>query len=301
MLTEDDNLIRAQDTPERMQLTTSSLSGSSSISTHQPLTSEDINNGGAMWVTQRLSPTKTREFFSPQGTLSQYRTPLVMAVTFALRCMFVDEYEVPYIWTHKRDHISHFDPENPRSGLELLTLSELWRIYSLGQKYRSLVERRTALSASYARLQVEDEYYQNDIVPMIGSVEVVADTTEWLLMKYKDKKQNNVSFHFHDDEEVDRKHKTPSRVSAYELANKSIVSKLADVSFRSSIVPINYLFCGSRALGLNLTKLSGISSITKVCITSMTRTLIHQSMQSNSPTPIRSEHKHLRKCCVVPG
>ncbi|THU88395.1 transcription elongation factor SPT6 [Dendrothele bispora CBS 962.96] len=229
MLTEDDNLIRAQDTPERMQLTTSSLSGSSSISTHHSLTSEDINNGGAMWVTQRLSPTKTRDYFMPDGKYQQYCAPLVMAVTFALRCMLVDEYEVPYIWTHKRDHISHFDPENPRSRHELLTLSELWRIYSLGQKYRSLVERRTALSASYEKLQVQDDYYQTDIVPMIDGVEVVADTTEWLLMKYKDKKQSNMSFQFHDDEaEVDRKHKTPSRVSAYELAKKSIVSKLAD-------------------------------------------------------------------------
>ncbi|KAF5373643.1 hypothetical protein D9758_000608 [Tetrapyrgos nigripes] len=229
MLTEDDDLIRAQDTPERMQLTTSSLSGSSSISTHQPLTSEDIENGGAMWVTQRLSPRKIREFFEPDGPYQPYRTPLVLAVTFALRCIFVDEYEVPYIWTHKRDHISHFDPENPRNRFELLTLSELWKIYSLGQKYRSLVERRNALSASYTKLGVEDQYYETDIVPMIDSVEVVADTTEWLLMKYKDKKQNSLALHFHDDEaEVDRKHKTPSRVSAYELAKKSIVSKLAD-------------------------------------------------------------------------
>jgi transcription elongation factor SPT6 len=231
MLTEDDDLIRAQDTPERMQLTTSSLSGSSSISSHQPLTSEDIDNGGAMWVTQRLSPRKIREFFDPDGPYQPYRTALVLAVTFALRCIFVDEYEVPYIWTHKRDHISHFDPENPRNRFELLTLSELWRIYALGQKYRSLVERRNALSASYNKLGVEDEYYQNDIVPMIDGVEVVADTTEWLLMKYKDKKQNNVALRFHDDEaEMDRKHKTPSRISAYELAKKSIVSKLADVS-----------------------------------------------------------------------
>ncbi|THU80394.1 hypothetical protein K435DRAFT_874426 [Dendrothele bispora CBS 962.96] len=38
------------DMPECKQLTTSSFSGSSSISTHHLLTSEDINNGGAMCV-----------------------------------------------------------------------------------------------------------------------------------------------------------------------------------------------------------------------------------------------------------
>lgn len=156
-----------------------------------------------------------------------------MAVTFAIRYMFVQEFEVPYIWTHKRDYISHFDVNDIRNRFELLNLSELWRIYSLGQKYRSLVERRRALTASYARLEVTDEYYEAELLPTVDSVEVVADVTEWLAMKYKDKKQNNFEFHFHDDEdvpEVEKKRKMPSRISAYEVNKKSIVNKLAEVS-----------------------------------------------------------------------
>lgn len=232
-MTEDDDLIRAQDIPERMQLATSSLSQSSSLSLHTQLTESDLN-GAAMWVTQRFSPRKNREFFSPEGQHQHLKGALVMAVTFALRYLFVEEFEVPYIWTHKRDYICHFDVTDIRTRFELLSLNELWRIYALGQKYRSLLERRKALQAAYERLQVKDEYYEEEIQPQTDSVEVVTDATEWLTMKYKDKKQQDAAeFRFHDDEEVDvaKKHKMPSRISAYEVTKKSIVSKLAQVNF----------------------------------------------------------------------
>jgi transcription elongation factor SPT6 len=230
MLTEDDDLIRAQDIPERMQLATSSLSQSSAISLHMALQDADIG-GAAMWVTQRLSPRKTRDFFSPDGQHQHLKSALVMAVTFALKYLFLEEFEVPYIWTHKRDYVSHFDVNDIRARFELLNLAELWRIYTLGQKYRSLVERRHSLSTSYERLKVKDEYYESEIRTQIDGVEMVADVTEWLTLKYKDKKQDD-EFHFHDDEqpETTKKRKMPSRISAYEVAKKSIVSRLAQVN-----------------------------------------------------------------------
>ncbi|SJL00593.1 uncharacterized protein ARMOST_03906 [Armillaria ostoyae] len=227
MLTEDDDLIRAQDIPERMQLATSSISSNSSLSLHTPLTPDDIN-GAALWVSQRLSSRKTQEFFSPIGKHQELKGALVLAVTFALRQLFIEEYEVPYIWTHKRDHISHFDVNDVRARFELLSLSELWKIYSLGQKYRSLVERRNTLTAAYQRLQVGDKYFEEEVLPQIDGIEVVADATEWLNMKYKNKKPDE-AFRFHDDEVTDttKKHKMPSRVSIYEVTKKSIVSRLA--------------------------------------------------------------------------
>lgn len=184
-----------------------------------------------MWVTQRLSARKTREFFSPDGPHQHLKGALVMAVTFALRYLFIEECEVPYIWTHKRDYICYFDVNDIRSRTELLTLAELWRIYALGQKYRSLHERRRALTASYERLKQKDEYFEEEIQPQVDSVEVVADATEWLSMKYKDQKQAESDFHFHDDDEPEatKKRKMPSRISAYEVTKKSIVSKLAQV------------------------------------------------------------------------
>jgi transcription elongation factor SPT6 len=214
-----------------MQLATSSLSQFSTLSLHKPLAEGDLG-GAALWVTTRLSARKTRDFFAPDGPQAHLREHLVLAVKYALRYLFIDIYEVPFIWTHRRDYLSYFDPQDIRSRVELLTLSELWRIYTLGLKYRSLSERRNALEASYQRLGVEDEYYENEIRQQSDSVEVVADATEWLTMKYKDKKSNNSDFRFHDDEELPepRKRKMPSRLSAYEVAKKSIVSRLAQVS-----------------------------------------------------------------------
>lgn len=237
MLTEDDDLIRAQDIPERMQLATSSLSLSANLSLHTQLTEADLG-GAAMWVTQRLSPRKNRDFFSEDGPYSHLKGALVMAVTFALRCLFVEEFEVPYIWTHKRDYIRHFDVQDIRSRQELLSLNELWRIYALGQKYRSMIERRGAMMAMYQRLNVQDSYAEDDIFPQVDSVEVVADCTEWLPMKYKDQKQFEPDPHFHDDEETEiiKKRKMPSRVSNYEILKKSIVSKLAEVCRTQSIL-----------------------------------------------------------------
>lgn len=228
LLSEDDDLIRAQDIPERMQLATSSLSQSSSLSLHTQLTEDDLGDA-AMWVTQRISLRKNRDFFTPDGRYQHLKGALVMAVTFALRFLFVEEFEVPYIWMHKRDYICHFDMQDMRTRTELLSLNELWRIYTLGMKYRSLSERRRVLFSSYERLKVKDTYFEDDVLPQTDSAEMVADTTEWLNLKYKDKKSDDVQLRFHDDVQVEstKKRKMPSRISAYEIAKKSIVAKLA--------------------------------------------------------------------------
>ncbi len=213
-----------------MQLATSSLSHSSTLSLHTQLTEEDLP-GAAMWVTQRISLRKNRDFFTPDGPFQHLKAALVMAVTFTLRFLFLEEFEVPYIWTHKRDYICHFDMQDMRTRIELLSLNELWRIHALGMKYRSLVERRRALRSSYERLKIKDAYFEDDVLPQMDSAEMVADATELLFLKFKDKKADDVQFRFHDDEQtgLNKKRKMPSRISAYEIAKRSIVSKLAQV------------------------------------------------------------------------
>ena len=53
-LTEDDDIIRAQDVPERMQLATSTLSKDASLSVQHGMT-EDMLVNAAMWVLMCLS------------------------------------------------------------------------------------------------------------------------------------------------------------------------------------------------------------------------------------------------------
>ncbi|KDR76051.1 hypothetical protein GALMADRAFT_139807 [Galerina marginata CBS 339.88] len=100
-----------------------------------------------------------------------------------------------------------------KDRVELLKLPELWRINSLGQRSRmSIMKTRYNLRLTASRLSLT---LRNGYVSM----------------KYKDKKQYSATeFRFHDDEEPEtaQKRKMPSRISAYEVAKKSIVSKLAN-------------------------------------------------------------------------
>ncbi|KAI0636950.1 transcription elongation factor Spt6 [Trametes polyzona] len=243
LLTEDDDLIRAQDIPERMQLATSSLSPNATLSIHKTLTENDLDDA-ASWVITRLSSRKERDFFRGDGQYHHLLSDLVQAITCALRYLFVQEFEVPYIWTHKRDYISFFDPKNPRAPVELLSLDDLWRLYSVGQKYRSLLERRAALNALYSRFGVSDDYFENEVRKRVETAEIAADAIEWLGMKYREEKKNRFDVQFHDDEEQGdvRKPKMPSRVSAYELAKKTIASKLAEgFGIKPHEVVLNFL------------------------------------------------------------
>ncbi|EIN07299.1 transcription elongation factor Spt6 [Punctularia strigosozonata HHB-11173 SS5] len=229
LLTEDDDLIRAQDIPERMQLASSSLSQSSTLSLNRRLPANDLDEA-AEWVVKHLSALKERDFFRPDGRHHHLLSDLIQAVTQTLKFLFMDLHEVPYIWTHRRDYISYFNPRDMRTRVSLLSLDELWRVQSLGQKYCSLLERRAAMESLYHRLEASDEYFEKEIRPRINSVEVVMDTTEWLSMKYKEKKKDNFELTFHDDDEkADApKRKLPSRLSNYEVLKRSIVSKLAE-------------------------------------------------------------------------
>ncbi|KAI0256807.1 transcription elongation factor Spt6 [Lactifluus subvellereus] len=232
LLTEDDDLIRYQDTPERLQLAASTLSQISALSTLVPLTLDDLDDAST-WVLTRLSERKERDYFRQDGQYFHLLEELVVAITFSLRCLFIQEFEVPYIWVHKRDYISYFNAQDIRTRVELLSLSELWRVFDLGQKYRSLLERRRVLDTYYTRLGVTDEYYEIEIRRKIDSVEMVSDATEWLGLKYKNSSKNRDQFElrFHDDEDQVtgiRRKKLPSRISSYELAKHSVVSKLAE-------------------------------------------------------------------------
>ena len=197
---------------------------------HKPLTEDDLDEA-ATWVVTRLY-RKERDWFRSDGQHFELLAHLVTAITFALRYLFIQEFDVPYIWAHKRDYITHFDESDIRTRVDLLSLDDLWRVYALGQKYRSLLERKKSLESLYARLGVADEYFENEVRRSIDNVEIINDTTEWLRIKYKDhKKDSAFELHFHDDEEhVDtKKRKMPNRISMYEVANKSVMYKLSQV------------------------------------------------------------------------
>lgn len=236
MLTEDDDLIRAQDVPERMQLATSTLSTSASMSLAEPLTQDECQDA-ASWVTPRLGRAKERDFFRADGVAHHLLGELVQAVTRVLEYLFIQTLEVPYILVHRRDYLWSFNPANIRDRQELLNLEDLWRIYNLGQKYRSLLQRRKAMHATYKKLNVTDEYYEERLRDRVETAEGVADISQWLSLKYKAQQKDSVILGFDDDEQAgEKKPKLPNRTSAYDIAKRSVVSKLADVCVDLSLL-----------------------------------------------------------------
>ncbi|KAG9097196.1 Transcription elongation factor spt6, partial [Ceratobasidium sp. 370] len=225
-LTLDDDIIRAADVPERMQLTNSTLSDTPTLATTaKPFSNKELDEA-AEWVALRLSKRTQKDYFQPTGKHRPLLMQFILAVRNALDYVINQCLEIPYIWVHRRDYISHFDPsQGYRQRVELLTRDELWKVGILGLKFRALLERRSALEATFRRLGVQDEYFEKHLLPNLTSISMVADATEWLAVKYKQRKKDIEAM---GDEQGERKHKNPSRVSAYEMAKSTIISRLAD-------------------------------------------------------------------------
>lgn len=229
-LTEDDDLIRAQDIPERMQLVTSTLSQIPTLSFPEPFAQDECVDA-ASWITPKLGGAKERDFFKPDGRYHFLLGQLVEAVTRSIEYLFIQFLEVPYIYAHRRDYISYFNPQDTRAPrVELLSQSDLWLIYTLGQKFRSLLARRKTIYGIYSRLAIQDEYYEEHLKPNMDSLESVNDVTQWLGLKYK---SNQKQIQYDDVGDEVKKHKLPSRLSEYEVAKKTIVQNLAEVKTSS--------------------------------------------------------------------
>ncbi|KAG8713489.1 Transcription elongation factor spt6 [Ceratobasidium sp. 423] len=221
-LTLDDDIIRATDVPERMQLTNSTLAETPSLAgTNKPFSNKELDEA-AEWVALRLSKRSQKDYFQRTGKMHHYLMQFILAVRNALDYVVNQYLEIPYIWVHRRDYISHFEL---RQRVELLTREELWKVGILGLKFRALLERRSALETTFRKLGVQDEYFEKQLLPNLTSISMVADATEWLSVKYKQRRKDLEAV---GDDQGEKKHKNPSRVSAYEVARSTIISRLAD-------------------------------------------------------------------------
>ncbi|CAG8631143.1 14559_t:CDS:2 [Acaulospora colombiana] len=204
------------DIPERMQLVTSSLTTDATLSLEPPLQPQDLNDA-AYWVSLRLGQRIERDFFKEDGQFRRYLPMLITAVQVTLDHLFIQNLEVPYIAAHKKDYIWHIDGAN---HIELLSVAELWRVYSLGQKFRAFQERKKALEGMHSKLSAPDDYYKSDIQPKLDSMEAITDATEWLSMQHRLELQDASMI------EEDGKTKRPTRVSTYEMLKKSPIDHL---------------------------------------------------------------------------
>ena len=180
MLTDEDNLIRATDEPERFQVARKPYK-------HFDLTDEQKNEE-SIWISNLMLPKKR--------LAADLREPFQKAVAKVLEFMTVDEYEVPFIFQHRKDYLIHAakvavtpDPYNPNapqyvvSAEKLLNQSDLWEIFEMDLKFRALVDKRNALQRTYDNLtsasSLRDEVFE-EMLPLAVTMEELQDVQDYL-------------------------------------------------------------------------------------------------------------------------
>lgn len=180
MLTDEDNEIRSIDEPERFQIARKPYR-------NLVLTDEQFQEE-SIWISNLMLPKKRLE-----GDL---REPFQKSVAKVLEFMITDEYEVPFIFQHRKDYLIHAakvavtpDPYNqgaPQyvvSAEKLLNQSDLWDIFDLDLKFRALIEKRNVLQRTYDNLRSLSEFRDNvfeKMLPAAVTMEELQDIQDYL-------------------------------------------------------------------------------------------------------------------------
>lgn len=234
--TQADEIIRDFDRPERHQLLSSTLSVNPSIgpSTPFPPLENALN-----FVLPRIS-VRTKEMFvtSDAYTSQQWQPlphllePFKQSVSTALRSIFEDHLEVPYLWQQMQDHWYHSDRET-RAKTILLTQHELWAVYTLGCKFRAIYERRQNLRQTFDKLKDRNADFVDDLFESrvidgaaLESLEASADGHEWLATRYPREMRN-----LREEESLaEGSRRRPAPRTVQERTRESALGRLVEVS-----------------------------------------------------------------------
>lgn len=185
MLTDEDNIIRQTDEPERFQIARKPFK-------HLTLTDEQIKDE-SMWISDyHMLPKKNLD--------RALREPFQRAVAKILEFITIDGYEVPFIFQHRKDYLIHarqieispdpYDPSAPTvvpKADKLLNQSDLWEICHLDLKFRALIDKRSVLEETYNNLKevggVEDIVFQ-EMLPQAISMEELQDVQDYLYFQH---------------------------------------------------------------------------------------------------------------------
>jgi len=187
MLTEDDNIIRATDVPERYQIARKSFKELDLTPEEQ----EQRNKEEAAWMCALMLPKRR--------LASDMLEPFQECVGHVLRFMTIENLEMPFILHNRKDYLIHEeriptapdpgDPDKPAYEVKasrLLQPADLWEIYELDLKFRALMEKRDSLEKSYQALQaqgVEDAVF-DDMIPAAQIMEELQDVQDYLHFQY---------------------------------------------------------------------------------------------------------------------
>ncbi|KAI7822717.1 SH2 domain-containing protein [Gamsiella multidivaricata] len=163
MMTDQDEIIRVKDVPERIQLRPG-------IQADRKLSDDDIEEE-AYWITTQLNENR-RVVDQPA-----FQTENVNNV---LKFMSQELMEVPFIETHRRDYFTMVDGQQLT---ELLSREDLWYIYDLDLKFRSFLERREAIKALMDRMEIQDDYLSDSLLKATR-LEELTDVSDYINLRF---------------------------------------------------------------------------------------------------------------------
>lgn len=199
MLTEEDNIVRVTDVPERYQELRSLFKS-------YELTPQELAHE-KRWVQQILGAEKV-DFLTEHDLLQ----PFNQAVSDVLGFICEECLEVPFIWTHRRDFITHVEKgaDNQFVIRDLLTEDDLWRVVTLDIEYHSFAAKKRFVVELLKRVGKLDEYKSD--LDAVTKPQELTDFQEYVLFRFLD----SLKAEGHELEDIDEeapKRRLKSRVN----------------------------------------------------------------------------------------
>lgn len=184
MLTEEDNEIRLLDEPERHQVSRKPY--------RHVVLSEDQFREEAVWISNLMLLKKRMD--------PELREPFQRSVAKMLEFLITDDFEVPFIFQHRKDYMIHavkepLDGEDPADesaqyrirAEKLLNMTDLWDIFDYDLKFRSLIDKRSTIQKAYGNLQdlfnINDNIVE-DLLASAATMEELQDVQDYIHFQY---------------------------------------------------------------------------------------------------------------------
>ncbi|EEB09464.1 transcription elongation factor Spt6 [Schizosaccharomyces japonicus yFS275] len=183
LLTEEDEIIRITDEPERMQLY---------FKCDRNATDDDLNTQ-AHWIFKQMVQSRL-------DISEELRPAYVNCILRVLHFFIKDSYEVPFVWHHRRDYLVYHDREKG-TIVPMLNQNDLWRIFFSCSTYYFLIHKKKELEKLCNAIGIQDEFFSSaldDIVDspffdITDSFEFANDLTEYLHFFYSEQIRDHFS------------------------------------------------------------------------------------------------------------
>ncbi|KAF2861338.1 transcription elongation factor SPT6 [Piedraia hortae CBS 480.64] len=192
MLTEEDNIIRLTDVPERFQI---------ARKTYQDLKELGLSEQELQLRHQEEAAWMAKLLFPRKQLAPELRDPFEQAIKKVLEFMNIDEFEPAFIFHNRKDYLIHSehvpttpDPSRPDAPAytikaeKLLTQNDLWDILDYDLKFRMFCEKRENVQRSVELLKeaapdFDDPVFDN-LLPLATQIEDITDLQDYLNFQY---------------------------------------------------------------------------------------------------------------------